>query len=214
MNTNVKILIWVTNLTFLKSIAIVPPNLRITRMAITHDYKGALLFSLAAIITQIAAAELAMIFLPKREQLSRMNRFIVIISATTTSLLAIRYLTADNEDALYFSGLAAQCAYIMISGVFMTLLSTVRLPVFQTQITQLQCKNNKVSFLYYIAAVGLGALLSTMLYIGLGFLLSGHWTTYSRWMNIIIGVLLLIVAIKRLLILKSAGRGNLQVEKV
>jgi uncharacterized membrane protein YdjX (TVP38/TMEM64 family) len=183
-------------------------------MAITHDYKGALLFSLAAIITQIAAAELAMIFLPKREQLSRMNRFIVIISATTTSLLAIRYLTADNEDALYFSGLAAQCAYIMISGVFMTLLSTVRLPVFQTQITQLQCKNNKVSFLYYIAAVGLGALLSTMLYIGLGFLLSGHWTTYSRWMNIIIGVLLLIVAIKRLLILKSAGRGNLQVEKV
>jgi hypothetical protein len=207
MNSNIKILLWVTNITFFKSIAIVPPNLRITRMALTHDYKGAVLFGIAAIVTQIAAAELALVLLPKQDQLSRINRFIVVISAISTSLLAIRYLTAGKEDAFYFSGLAAQCVYIIISGVLMTLLSTVRLPVLQNQITQLQCKewlkDNKVSFLCYIAAVGFGALLATTLYMGLGYMLAGHWTTYARWMNIIIGGLLLVVAIKRLLLLRA-----------
>ena len=141
MKNNGKILLWVISLTFFKSIAIVPPNLRIARLAITHDYKGVLLFGMAVVITQIVAAEVAMILLPKHDQLTKVNRFIVIISAVTTALLAIRYITSGNEDALYFSGLAAQCLYIIISGIIMTLLSTVRLPALQNQIAQLQCKD-------------------------------------------------------------------------
>jgi len=182
-------------------------------MAIDHDLKGAAMFGLAAVITQVVAAELSVLLLSKSKEILRLNGAIIILSAVTTSFLAYRYLTASNEDALYFSGFPAECGYIIASGILMTFLSTVRLPILQGQITQLQCKSwlkaNNVPFKVYISAVGAGTLLAELFYIGLGYFLSGHWKTYNHYINLIIGAALSLITVKRLIAM-PVWRGRLK----
>lgn len=154
---------------------------------------------MAAILTQIVSAEAALHFLSRRERLSKFNMVVVLLSAATTTFLAIRYLGAGTEEPFYFSDLKSQCGFIVLSGILMTLLSTVRVPALQEQISLLKCKNLLASGSHqvYVAGVGFGAVLSAVSYFFLGALLARHFGAFQEFVNVVTGLVLMIFTISR-----------------
>ncbi|MGF7232928.1 hypothetical protein [Arachidicoccus sp.] len=192
----------VTKDAFIRTVAFVPPNLILARLASTQDYVGQLFFLTAAVITQVTAAKVCFLLLQRRKELITLNRVIVVVSALSTSILSWHYLTGGNESLLQLSGLPARCACIILSGVYMTLLSNVRVAELQQHILRLRCRQLlgvARGERYYFAAIVMGTALSGLVYISVGYVLPVFQLPFCHLLNMLIGALLLMVTFKRVL---------------
>jgi hypothetical protein len=209
MKTNAKLLLWTTGTSFIASLSLGSPNLRVAGLAFRHDLKNTMLFCLMAVIVQMCMSGMVLMFAAKYNKIKRLTDMLVVITVVMMILLAARILKAESDESHFFLPPEKSGISILISGALYGLISCTRAPSWLAWLVILKCKHwldsASTSSNYYISAIGLGVLLSFTAYALAGLYLTDHLIYYHHILSKITSALLIILAIKRVLTVFRPG---------
>jgi hypothetical protein len=202
MNTHAKLLLWTTATSFIASLSLGGPNVQFAGFVFKHEIKNAVLFCLAAVAVQVIISRMFLAFVAKYNTIKRLSDILSVIAVFMLCMLAYSLFSVETDQAIFYSKSPATTASILVSGAFLSFISSVRAPSWLAWMTILKCKHwlepVAVSYNYYVTAIGLGAMLSFITYGLAVFYLADHLLHYHLIVNRGISIILLLLAVKRL----------------
>lgn len=199
MSGRATLVFWALSISFLGSLPLGTLNLGVVRYVSDHHPAGALYFSLAAIVVEMAIVALVLMALKKLEALKRFYTLYSLLACVLLLALAFTMLAAESVMPQVDRELPFVNLHPAIAGFLLSIANPLHLPFWMGWTAALRSRsilqNNYASHCAFVLAIGVGTALAFLAYGIAGHYLANVVSQHQAWLNIIMGVTVLLAAL-------------------
>lgn len=202
MSEGIKLVLWALTISFVGSLPFGTLNLSVMNYVSHHDQAGAMYFSIAAIAVEMIIVRYALIALGKMEKLKRFYKLFSLLACLVLLAIAVNTLATARTTEPTDIDLPVIDFHPLVAGFLLSIANPLHLPFWLGWTAVLRAKSilqdSRAAHNTFVVSIGVGTALAFMVY-GV----AGHYATdalgrYQHWLNGIMGIALLLLALVQL----------------